>query len=155
VAIPTINALPEAPLPSDSPEVFNSKAFAFVDALGDMVEQMNAAILAINAIYSQDVVDVSGTNLVIDFESEGVVSRFSQDGAKLVGINSIELETCSEFAIFHILNDSDSGNITFTLAGVDLIPPAGGTNVVPPGGMVSVKRLSETRLKLIGQVVAA
>lgn len=155
MAIPTINALPEAPLPSDSPEVFNSKAFAFVDALGAMTTQINAALEWINSIYAQDVVLVPADSLTLVDTNAGQWCQFNQAGSKFVGISEDYSLDAGEFAIWHIENNSASGNITFNLDGVTLTPPAGGTNVIPPGGVASVKRTGETTFKLIGQVVAA
>jgi hypothetical protein len=43
-----INPLPPAPQPTDSPQQFNIKAFAFVDALDDFGTEANALAVAAN-----------------------------------------------------------------------------------------------------------
>ncbi len=45
----TIDALPSAPLPSDTSAVFNTKAFALVAALNTFVTQANALGVAVDA----------------------------------------------------------------------------------------------------------
>lgn len=155
MAIPTIDALPEAPLPSDSPDVFNSKAFAFVDALGELTTQINAALEWINSVYAQDVVVIAATSLVLREGEQGQWLQFTSASSKTIFIDDDYFSELLPFAIFHIENSAASGNITFSLDGATLEPPAGGTNVIPPGAVASVKRTGETAFKLIGQVVAA
>jgi hypothetical protein len=155
VAIPTVDDLPQPPSPLDPDDVFNNKAYAFVDALGPMVTQINAAIEAINNVYSQDVVEVSTASVALFGANQGQWLQMTFEGAKSALLSLENMSTVSPFAIWHLENAASSGNITFSLEDIDLDPPASGTNVVPPGGVVSVKRTTTGRLKLIGQVVAA
>lgn len=156
MAAPTIDELPDAPLPSDSKSVFDSKAFAFVGALTDMVTQINLLVTWMNAnVGAQTIVTVAGTSHDLLADNTGAYHIFTSDSAKTLNVRP---ESSHPLPAGYTITGENEGNSDLTIAegsGVTIRPPVGGTLGIPSGGAFTLIRTSSNSFKLIGDTVAA
>lgn len=153
---PTITALPQAPQPTDTKSVFDSRAFALVDSLAGLVTQINALVSWLNSnVAAVTLVSISGQAHDILATNSGSLQIHSYSGAKTATFRPDSAEALPSGGRWDIYN-SGSGDLTLTEgSGVTITPPVGGTLVVPTGGAVSVIRTSANNFIVIGTTVAA
>jgi hypothetical protein len=86
----------------------------------------------------------------------GKYQRWTNTGAKTLTVRPNSTHAITQDAEFYIANRGSTGALTITEgSGVTVNPPAGGTLVLDPGMVVTIKRVAEDLFDLIGQTVAA
>lgn len=98
----------------------------------------------------------AGTSHNILADDAGAYRRMTSPEAKTVTFRPEATEALPPDGEWHIRNAAESGDVTLTGGdGVTLNPPAGGTLVLEPGMVVTVKRVAVNVFDVIGHTVAA
>ena len=99
-----------------------------------------------------EVVNVSGTSKTLALSDRGQWQDWTNTAAKDLTVNTDVGASPGEY---HIHNAADSGDLTITVTGVTITPPLGGTLVIPPGGVCTLKWRATNSFKLFGESTAA
>lgn len=85
----------------------------------------------------------------------GKYQRWTATGAKTLTVQPNTTEAITQDAEFHLRNAAASDNLTISAgSGVTINAPSGGTLVLSPGMVATLKRVAEDEFDLIGQTVA-
>jgi hypothetical protein len=105
------------------------------------------------------VVTDSNTTYNVDSAHDGDWRRFTSTSAKTVTVRnetSGSVHPLPSFFELHLHNTAASGNLTITgESGVVITPQSGGTLVVPPNGIATLKRELQNRIFVFGTLVPA
>lgn len=88
--------------------------------------------------------------------AQRVYTRYTNTGAKTLTVRPQSAHAIDQDAEFAIANRAATGALTIVAgSGVTINVPAGGTLVLNPGMVATLKRVAENEFDLIGQVVPA
>lgn len=156
MAAEPITALPAAPAATDSPAVFNSKAFAWVAALVTFVTQINALVTWLNSnagVYV--IVTDATTNYDLLAADIGSYRRMTSADAKTITVRPNATHALPTGGVWNIRN-AGAGDATLVAgSGVTITPNAGGTLVFSENAALSLVRTGVNTFDVIGQTAAA
>jgi hypothetical protein len=153
---PTIDALPVAPTPADSPAVFNSRAFSLVAALAAFVTQINALVTWLNSNAGVYVIATdSTTNYDVLAADIGKYIRMTNAAAKTITVRPDATHALPVGGIWNFRN-AGAGDATLVAGdGVTITANAGGSLVFAQNAAISLVRVATNQFDVIGQTVAA
>jgi len=123
---------------------------------GTIYGRQDGSWVEATVITASETITEAGTSANLLAANASKYQRWTGTGAKTLTVQPEATEAIPQDAEFHIANRAASDNLTIAEGtGVSVNVPSGGTLVLSPGMVATLKRVAEDGFDLIGQTVPA
>lgn len=121
-------------------------------AIVSSVNGRAGAVSLTDADVPAEMLVVSGSSKTLALSDRGLLQEWTATGAKTLTINT---DTGANAGEYHVWNHAASGNLTLSPSGVTVAAPKGGSLILEPGDVGTLKRTGTNAFLLIGSTKAA